>query len=302
MAGEILRSPDARFEGLPDFPWAPQYVEIQGLRIHRIDEGPREARPILLLHGEPTWCFLYRKMIPALLDAGHRVIAPDLVGFGRSDKPARLDAYSYQWQVEVIAELVRGLGLRGAILFGQDWGGLVGLRVVAEDPDRFAAVVASNTGLPAPGPGDRPPLAFRAWQTFARYSPVFSASRIVDFGSVTRLSRAERRAYDAPFPTRAHQAGARAMPSHVPISPADPQVPANRKAWDVLHAWDKPFLTAFGDRDPITRGLGRRFQEEIPGARGEPHTLLKGGGHFIQEDKGPELAQMICALAARLPA
>ena len=136
MAGEILRSPDARFEGLPDFPWAPQYVEIQGLRIHRIDEGPREARPILLLHGEPTWCFLYRKMIPALLDAGHRVIAPDLVGFGRSDKPARLDAYSYQWQVEVIAELVRGLGLRGAILFGQDWGGLVGLRVVAEDPDR----------------------------------------------------------------------------------------------------------------------------------------------------------------------
>lgn len=298
--GEVVRTPDARFTGLPDFPFEPHYVEIRGLRIHYLDEGPADARPVLLLHGEPSWSFLYRKMIPVLTSSGYRAIAPDLVGFGRSGKYLRLDDYSYQMQVDVMAELVRRIDLRDAVFFGQDWGGLVGLRVVAEDPDRFAAVVVGNTALPAPSGDASAPLLFRAWQLFARWTPYFPTSGIVGTGTTTELSDAVRVAYDAPFPSRRHQAGARVMPSRVPTSPDDPAVPANRAAWQVFERWEKPFLTAFSDRDPITRGLEASFQERIPGARGQPHVTIEGAGHFLQEDCGEELAEVIVALLRRL--
>jgi haloalkane dehalogenase len=299
-AGEVLRTPEERFASLPGFPYAPRYQEIRGLRIHYVDEGPRDAAPVLLLHGEPTWSYLYRTMIPGITAAGYRAVAPDLVGFGRSDKLARREDYSYQLQVDVMAELVRRLDLREATLFCQDWGGLVGLRVVAEMPERFAAVVAANTGLPAPEQGQRPPLAFRIWRSFARWTPVFPAGRIVDTGSRTKLSPAVRAAYDAPFPTRRHQAGARAMPALVPTTPDDPAVPANRRAWEALRRFEKPFVTAFSDGDPITRGLEAAFQREIPGARGQPHTTIRGAGHFLQEDKGEELAALVVDLLRRL--
>ncbi|MCZ6784496.1 MAG: haloalkane dehalogenase [Proteobacteria bacterium] len=297
---EVVRTPDERFADLPDFPYAPHYLEIDGLRIHYLDEGPADARPILLLHGEPSWSFLYRKMIPGIESAGLRAVVPDLVGFGRSDKYVRMEDYSYQMQVDVMNELVRRLDLRGAVLFGQDWGGLVGLRIVADQPDRFAGVVVSNTGLPLPEEGQEAPFLFRAWQAFARWSPIFPAGRIVDTGTVQDLADEVRAAYDAPFPTRRHQAGARIMPSYVPISADDPAVPANRKAWEVLHAWEKPFLTAFSDSDPITRGFEASFSG-IPGFSGQPHVTIEGAGHFLQEDKGEELGAILVEFARRLP-
>ncbi len=308
--GEIVRTPDEQFADLPGFPFEPHYLEIRGLRIHYLDEGPADegpadegpadARPVLLLHGEPSWSFLYRTMIPVLTAAGYRVVAPDMVGFGRSDKYVRLDDYSFQLHVDLMAELVRRLDLRDAVFFGQDWGGLVGLRVVADDPDRFAAVVVGNTGLPAPEPGDSAPLPFRFWQLFARWSPVFPAGRIVQAATTSDLPPAVRAAYDAPFPTRRHQAGARIFPSLVPLTADDPAVPAMRAAWEVLERWEKPFVTAFSDGDPITRGLDASFRERVPGARGQPHVTIEGAGHFLQEDRGPELAEVIVGVARRL--
>lgn len=299
--GEILRTPDERFRDLPGFPWEPRYLEIRGLRIHRVDEGPPEARPVLLLHGEPTWSYLYRTMIPPLRAAGLRTVAPDLVGFGRSDKYARREDYSYALQVEVMAELVERLDLRGAIFFGQDWGGLVGLRVVAAMPERFDAVVVANTGLPVPSSGGGfAAIPFLLWRTFARWSPVLPVGRILEAGTRTRLGPAVRAAYEAPFPTRRHQAGARAMPGLVPIRADDPAVAANRRAWEVLERWEKPFVTAFSDGDPITRGLEARFRERVPGARGQPHTTIRGAGHFLQEDRGEEVAAVVAEVAGRL--
>jgi haloalkane dehalogenase len=298
----VLRTPDERFQKLPAFDHPPRYEQIDGLRIHYVDAGAPAARPALLLHGEPSWSFLYRKMIPVIVGAGYRAVAPDLVGFGRSDKLARRADYSYQLQVDVMAELVRRLELRDAVFFGQDWGGLVGLRVVAEAPERFAGVVVGNTALPAPGPGASPPLPFRVWRAFSRWSPVFPVSRIVATGTVKGLTAEVRAAYEAPFPTRRHQAGARAMPSLVPTTADDPAVPANQRAWQVFEKWDKPFLTAFSDRDPITRGFDRDFQTRIPGARAQPHVTIRGAGHFLQEDKGEELAQVIVELMQRLDA
>jgi haloalkane dehalogenase len=297
---DVLRTPDERFAGLPGYAFAPHYVDVRGLRIHYVDEGPREARPVLLLHGEPSWSYLYRKMIPGLVAAGLRAVAPDLVGFGRSDKLARREDYSYALQVDVVADLVRQLGLRDAILFGQDWGGLVGLRVVAEAPERFAGVVVGNTALPAPEPGARPPLAFRIWRTLARWTPVFPVGRIVATGTVRGLAPAERAAYDAPFPSARYQAGARAMPALVPTTADDPATPANRRAWEVLRRFEKPFVTAFSDRDPITRGFDAVFQRDVPGARGQPHVTIRGAGHFLQEDRPDELVAVLVALARHL--
>lgn len=295
---EVLRTPDDRFEGLPDWPFAPRYAEVEGLRIHYVDEGPREApETVLLLHGEPSWAYLYRFMIPVLAEAGHRVVAPDLVGFGRSDKPARREDYSYARLVAWTRGLLEALDLRRLTLFCQDWGSLVGLRLVAECEERFARVVVGNGGLPT---GTRPAggggvLPFLVWRTFATWSPWFPVSRILDVGSARRLSPEERRAYEAPFPTRRHTAGARALPGLVPISPRDPASEANQRAWEVLERFEKPFMTAFSTGDPITRGLDRALQARIPGARGRDHARVPGG-HFLQEDSGPELAHRILRL------
>lgn len=295
----VLRTPDERFAGLPDYPWAPRYTEVDGLRVHHVEDGPPGADPVLMLHGEPTWSFLYRRMIPPVAAAGHRVLAPDLMGFGRSDKPAEPGAYSYAAHVAWMAGWIAALDLRRITLVCQDWGSLIGLRLVGEHPDRFARVVVANGFLPT---GDRkPPPVFAVWQAFARWSPWFPAGWIVRAGCVRPLAPEVRAAYDAPFPDASYKAASRAFPLLVPTRPDDPAAPANRRAREVLRAWDRPFLTVFGDGDPIFRGANRVLQREVPGAAGQPHATLRRCGHFIQEDCGPELAAAVVDFIARNP-
>jgi len=302
---KTTRTPDSCFADLEDYPYEPHYIEVDGLRMHYVDEGDPSAAPVLMLHGEPTWSYLYRHMIPVCVAAGSRVIAPDLVGFGKSDKPAEKHDYSYQRHVDWMAGFVRALDLRGITLFCQDWGSLIGLRVAVENDDRFERIVIGNGALPTVDGRTRPPIlnvmAFLAWRTFATYSPVLPVSRIVNAGCLRTLSERERRAYDAPFAVPGSTAGARAFPKLVPISPRDPALTANRAAWGALGRWEKPFLTVFSDRDPIMRGGERLFQEHVPGAAGQPHSTPHGG-HFLQEDAGPDLARQINELIAANPA
>jgi haloalkane dehalogenase len=297
----VTHTPDSRFVDLPDYPFAARYAEIDGLQMHYVDEGADAAAPVLMLHGEPTWSYLYRHMIPVCAGAGHRVIAPDLVGFGKSDKPTSKSDYSYQRHVDWLAAFVEALDLREITLFCQDWGSLIGLRVAVEHEDRFARIVVGNgalpTGLREGRLGVLNAAAFLTWRTFATRSPVFPIGRIVNAGCRRTLSAGERRAYDAPFPDSASKAGARAFPKLVPLSPRDPAIEANRRAWDVLGRWEKPFLTVFSDGDPIMRGGDKAFQKHVPGAKGQPH-YTPHGGHFLQEDAGPELAQKVNDLIA----
>ena len=295
----ILRTADERFEKLPGYAFGPHYAEVDGLRIHRVDEGPQDAAPVLMLHGEPSWSFLYRKMIPIIAAAGYRAVAPDLVGFGRSDKPASRDDYSYQSHVDWMRSLLFDrLDLRDVTLVCQDWGGLIGRRLVAEHPDRFARVVVANTLLPT---GDQNPgPAFEAWLKFSQEAPELPVGRILDNATTTTLSEEVRAAYYAPFPDESYKAGARKFPTLVPITPDDPAAPANRAAWDALRKFDKPFLIAFSDGDPITSAYKDAFLE-VPGTKGQPHTTIEGGGHFLQEDKGEELARVVNDFIARNP-
>ena len=293
---DVLRTPDDRFENLIDYSFQPHYAEVAGLRMHYVDEGPTDAMPVLLLHGEPSWSFLYRKMIPIITGAGHRVIAPDLIGFGRSDKPAGTEDYSYQFHVDTVTALIEHLDLSGITLFGQDWGGLIGLRVAAENPDRFARILAANTFLPT---GDHEATeAFMEWREFSQSVPVFPIGALFQRACQIELEPEVVAGYDAPFPDESYKAGARVFPTLVPITPDDPASEANRKAWEVLRKWGKPFLTAFSDGDPVTRGGDRVFQKLIPGAQGQPHTTIKGAGHFLQEDKGEELAKVVVEFIA----
>ncbi|CCH56013.1 haloalkane dehalogenase [Fibrisoma limi BUZ 3] len=288
----VLRTPDDRFEKLPGYPFIPNYVDVGGLRMHYVDEGPRQsAEVVLMLHGEPTWSYLYRTMIPVVARAGYRVIAPDLIGFGRSDKVVEPDVYSYQQHVDWLTVFINALDLRSITLVCQDWGGLLGLRVAAENQERFARITASNTGLPT---GDQPPsAAFLQWQQFSQTVPELPIGFIVSGGCVNKLPAEVIAAYDAPFPDESYKTAARVFPKLVPTSPGDPAAAANGAAWQTLKQWQKPFLTAFGDKDPITAGADRILQALIPGAKNQPHTTLTGGGHFIQEDKGEEWAQLI---------
>jgi len=284
----VLRTPEDRFGKLPDFDYPPRYTEVDGLRMAHVEAGPADAPPVLMLHGEPTWSFLYRHMIPVIADAGLRAIAPDLIGFGRSDKLAQVSDYSYQRHMDWLKAWMEAQDLRGITLFCQDWGSLLGLRLAAENPERFARIVVANGMLPT---ADRPmPRAFKAWRAFALNTPVFPTGRIVSGGCVRKLSKAERAAYDAPFASKKYQAAARAVPALVPTEPDDPAVPANRAAWAALGNWHKPLLTLFGDKDPILGRGDRPLQKHVPGAAGQPHARLPGG-HFIQEDCGPELAR-----------
>ena len=288
---EILRTPEERFSDLPGYSFEPHYVEVDGLRIHYVDEGPGDAEPVLLMHGEPSWSYLYRKMIPVITAAGYRAIAPDLVGFGRSDKPARREDYTYQRHVDWMRGVLEALDLKGITLVGQDWGGLIGLRLAAEHEERFARIVAANTGLPT---GDITlGEAFLRWQRYSQSVPVFHAGGIVKGGCVSELPAEVIAAYDAPFPDDRYKAGARQFPLLVPMTPDDPAAAPNRKAWEVLARWEKPFLTAFSDSDPVTRGADRLFRQVIPGAKGQPHTTIASAGHFLQEDKGEELARVV---------
>jgi haloalkane dehalogenase len=293
---KTLRTPDEQFSNLTDYPFEPNYVEIPDgddgtLRMHYVDEGPRDAQPVVLMHGEPSWSYLYRKMIPIITDAGYRTIAPDLVGFGRSDKPANRSDYTYQRHVDWAQAWLDRLDLQRITLVCQDWGGLIGLRLVTNNPGRFARVVSANTGLPT---GDTPISdAFLKWRKFSIEVPDFNVGTIIAKFCKNPLPENVAAAYNAPFPDDTYKAGARIFPSLVPISPDDPASPANRKAWEVLSIYDKPFLTAFSDGDPITGGGERIFQKRVPGAKGQPHTTIKGGGHFLQEDCGEELAEVV---------
>lgn len=292
---DVLRTPGERFEGLPGWAFAARYADVDGLRMAYVDEGPRDGAPVLLLHGEPSWSYLYRAMIPPLAARGLRVIAPDLIGFGRSDKPADGAAHTYAAQVEWTGALLAQLELTGVTLFGQDWGGLIGLRLVAEDGDRFARVVAANTGLPT---GDeRVPDAFRAWQAFSQTVPEFPVGGIVQGGTLRELSLAEVAAYDAPFSDESYKAGPRALPTQAPTAPDHPASAANRSAWEALQAFTRPFLCAYSDGDPITAGADRKFQRLVPGTAGQPHTTV-AGGHFLQEDAGPQLAAIVADFVA----
>lgn len=293
---KVLQTPDSRFENLPDYDFKPNYLEIENgvadsLRVHYLDEGKADGIPILLMHGEPSWCYLYRKMIPGLVAAGFRVIAPDLIGFGRSDKPSERNDYSYQAHVDWMQAWLDAMDLQNTVLFCQDWGGLIGLRLVAENEERFSAVVAANTFLPT---GDRAPSdAFLKWQSYSQSVPEFPVGGIIDGATVTKLDPDIIAAYDAPFPDDSYKAGARQFPLLVPTKPDDPAAQPNREAWKVLAAWRKPFLTAFSDQDPVSAGGDIAFQKMIPGASGQDHVTIVGGGHFLQEDKGEELADVI---------
>jgi len=286
-----LRTPDARFIDLPGYDFTPNYVDIAGLRMHYVDEGPKDGAIILLLHGEPSWSYLYRHMIPPLQGAGYRTLAPDLIGFGKSDKPARKSDYSYAGHVAWMAAFVEALDLTNVTLFCQDWGSLIGLRVAAENEHRFRRIALGNGGMPT---GDQEmPRAFKAWQSFARFSPWFPIGKLIQKATVTELPDDVVRAYDAPFPSAKYKAGARAFPMLVPTTPVDPASEANRSAWEVFRRWEKPFLTTFSNRDPITRGGGKVWQETVPGARNCEHVQIRNAGHFLQEDKGPELAEAL---------
>lgn len=294
----VLRTPDAAFADLADYPFAPNYREIRdpasgtALRIHYIDEGPRDAPVVLMMHGEPTWSYLYRHMIGPVVAAGYRVIAPDLVGFGKSDKPTAKHDYSYAAHVGWMRQWVEALDLERITLACQDWGSLVGLRLVAEMPERFFGIVLSNGGLPEGGPA---PRAFAVWRAFSKWSPFFPIGKIIAKGTKRSLSNAEIAAYDAPFPDARYKAGARIFPSFVPFA-GNPAVPDQKKAWRVLDQWDKPFLCAFSDGDPITRTGETRFIGRVPGTAGQAHRKLSGG-HFIQEDDPQGFVAAILELA-----
>jgi len=297
---KVLRTPDTAFAGLPGFPFPPQYLAVRDaktgapLRIHYIDEGPRDAPVVLMLHGEPTWSYLWRHMIGPVANAGYRVLAPDLVGFGRSDKPAAKADYSYARHVGWMRQWVEALDLRDITLACQDWGSLIGLRLVAAMPERFRAVALSNGGLPEGGP---PPRAFAIWRAFSKWSPLFPIGRIVNRGTRRALSAEEIAAYDAPFPDASYKAGARIFPALVPFA-GDAAVPDQKAAWAVLDTWHKPFLCAFSDGDPITRTGETRFIGRVPGTAGQAHRTL-GGGHFIQEDDPQGFVAAILEVAAQ---
>ena len=314
MRDDVLRTPDDRFVNLPDFPFQPNYVDIDGYRVHYLDEGPKDGPAVFMLHGEPSWSYLYRKMIPVLSAAGLRSIVPDLIGFGRSDKPKSRATHTYPLHVEVMTELFRGLQLDGVTFFGQDWGGLIGLRVVANEPDRFARIVVANTGLPDAPPemaerayagfkksvadiGQITPEQLAAETTFPRWVALSQTIDVFPVGQFIagRAGADVVAAYDAPFVDESYKEGPRAMPPLVPS-----QLAENHRVWkNVFEKWEKPLLTAFGDRDPITAGGEAPFQKRVPGAKDQPHVTIKGAGHFLQETHGEELAQVIVDFVQR---
>lgn len=301
---DVLRTPDERFTDLADYPFEPHYVQVSladsgPLRVHYIDEGQDDGQIVLLLHGEPSWSYLYRRVVPVLVAAGLRAVAIDLVGFGRSDKPAHRDDYSYQAHVDWTWAAIESIGLRDITLVCQDWGGLIGLRLAGEHPAHFTRVVAANTFLPTgdTNPGD----AFLAWQRYSQETPEFRVGRIVDGGCVSDLDPAVVAAYDAPFPDDRYKQGARQFPLLVPTRADDPAAEPNRRAWEGLERFEKPFLCAFSDSDAITAGADKILRSRIAGAEGQKHTTIRSAGHFLQEDKGEELAEVITEFVASTP-
>jgi haloalkane dehalogenase len=306
---EVLRTPEDRFSDLEGWPYQPRYVDVgDGLRMHYVDEGPSSESVVLLTHGEPTWGYLNRKLIPPLVDAGRRVVAPDLIGFGRSDKPAAREDYTYERHVRWTGALLEALDLRDVVLLGQDWGGLIFLVHVGRHPERFAGVVAANTALtdPAIGVEDVPPEAvtpFLTWLQWSQERPELLASEVVGGDSPLnqtghRLTPAERAAYDAPFPDESFRAGARQFPLLVPLGDEDPPASMLREAWDGLERYEQPFVTAYGEHEDITSYFAGQFQQRIPGARDRSHPTIAGAGHFLQEHAPDLLVEVILELPA----
>ncbi|MEM7332830.1 MAG: haloalkane dehalogenase [Chloroflexota bacterium] len=289
---KAVRTPEARFENIPDYPFSPHFSDVgDGLQMHYVDEGPKAGKPILLMHGEPSWSFLYRKMIPVFVAKGYRVLAPDLIGFGKSSKPTEMGDYTYARHIEWTMRWFEQLDLNDVAYFGQDWGGLVGLRLVTAVPEKFSHIFVGNTGLPT---GDhKMPEAFLKWQQFSQNAPHFPTGAILQNSTVSLLTDDEVAAYEAPYPDDSYMAGARIFPSLVPTTPDNAESDNNRKAWQVLAQWEKPLVTLFSDSDPITKGGERPFQKLVPGAKHELHQIIEGAGHFLQEDKGPEIAQIM---------
>jgi len=287
---KALRTPDDRFANLPDFNYAPHYTTVRDedgteIRIHYIDEGPRDADPILLMHGNPTWAFLYRKMIPGLLKSGKRVIAVDLVGCGRSDKPAAKSDYTLARHYDWMSKWLQAMNLKNITLFCQDWGGTIGIYLVSLHPERFARVVAANTGLPL-GEGENEFM--KMWVGMMKEATEFPW-HMLHAGMTTKLTEAEDAAYRAPFPTSEYEAGIIQFPVLIAVQKDNPGAPLNREAWKRLASFDKPFLTLFGELDPVARGWEKRAQEYFKGAKGLDHRIIAGAGHFIQEDAAEEL-------------
>jgi haloalkane dehalogenase len=292
---EYLRTPDERFENLKDYDFNPNYLDVSGpngtkLRMHYVDEGPKTAAPILLMHGEPSWSYLYRKFIPALVKSGHRVIAPDLIGFGKSDKPTKRSDYTYARHIAWMSDWLLQMDLKDITLFCQDWGGLIGLRLVAAFPTRFSRLLVGNTGLPT---GSGFSEGFNAWLQFSQNSPQFPIGNIVKMGTVNGLTEDEIKAYDAPFPDDSYKEGAREFPALVPITPQHAETEENIAAWKILEQFEKPVLTCFSDQDKVTAGGEKVFISRIPGANHQKHCIVKGAGHFLQEDKPEELVGII---------
>ena len=294
----VIRTPDERFSKLPDFPFAPHYIEVNGLRIHYVDEGKGET--ILCLHGEPSWSFLYRKMI-ASMSKQHRVIAMDFIGFGRSDKFTEREAYTFQMHLDTLMGFIKAVNLEQMTVVVQDWGGLLGLAAVAHMPERFARLVIMNTGLPS-GKG-KPSEAFLAWRSFAETHPDLQVGQTILHGVVhpERLTKEIVAAYEAPFPDVTYKAGAAVWPLLVPISPEDPASAEMRHAREVLAKWDKPALVMFSDKDPVTGGGDKYFRSLIPTAKDQPEIIIKDAGHFLQEEKGEEISQYILDFISRTP-
>jgi haloalkane dehalogenase len=293
---EFLSTPEACFEKITDFDYAPHFIQVDdtegaSLKLHYIDEGPKDANVVLMLHGEPSWGYLYRKMIAPVVAAGYRVIAPDLIGFGKSDKPTKRSDYTYQRHVDWVRQILIQLNLKNITLVCQDWGGLIGLRLVAEHPELFARVLAANTMLPTGDHGANE--AFLNWQKFSQEVELFPVSGIIKGATVTELSTEVLEAYDAPFPDESYKAGVRQFPLLVPTTPDDPASAANRLAWQTLQQFNKPFITAFSDADPVTVGGDKIMQKLIPGCNGQAHTTINQGGHFLQEDQGEQLAKVL---------
>jgi haloalkane dehalogenase len=300
---EVKRTPDACFERLDGFPFAPCYAEVKAedgtpLRVHYVDEGPRGAAPIVLLHGNPSWSYLYRKIIPRLVAGGQRVLAPDLVGLGRSDKPAAKSDYSLARHVDWMSQWLLAVGVENATLFAQDWGGVIGFPVAMRHPERFVRLIAANTGLPT---GQGASQALQDWLDYSDRATSLPVAQLVHGFTVNGLTESERRAYDAPFPDASHQAAALSFPRLIPLQPENPGVPLMRETWEQLERWTKPFLTLFGDRDPISKGAELGFQQRVPGAKEQPHVVLSPAHHFLQEDQPEAIAERVLAFVAVRP-